>query len=115
VSPWAFEVPDPSVAEEFFRRGQAALVAGETFRAVSDIAGACRHHPDHPNYEAYLCWARFRAEAERGGDREELVGKERGIAEQALVGRRPWPPALVALAMLCAADNDPESAKFHLD
>jgi hypothetical protein len=113
-SPWAFEVSDPSVAEEFFRRGQAALIAGEAFKAVSGIAGACRNHPDHPNYEAYLCWVRFRAEVDRGGNREELIGKERQIAEHALLGRRPWPPALVALALLCAADNDAYSARYHL-
>ena len=37
-SPWGFDVEDPSVAEDFFRRGQAALVAGEAFKAVSGIA-----------------------------------------------------------------------------
>lgn len=114
-SPWAFEVADPSVAQDFFRQGQAALVAGEAFKAVSSIAGACRNHPGHPNYEAYLCWARFRAEVERGGERSELSAKERAIAEESLVGRGPWPRALVALALLCAADADPHSARYHLD
>ncbi len=113
-SPWAFEIGDPTVAEDFFRRGQQALVAGEAFKAVSGIAGACRNHPDHPTYEAYLCWARFRAEVDRGGERDALIGKERQTAEQALLGRRPWPLALVALALLCSADNDPDSARFHL-
>lgn len=111
---WAFDVSDPSVAEEFFKRGQAALIAGQASKAVSEIAGACRNHPEHPTYEAYLCWARFRSEADRGGEREGLARKERQIAEKALIGRRPWPLALVALAMLCAADNDPDSAKYHL-
>lgn len=112
--PWALEIEDPSVSEEFFRRGQAALVAGEAFKAVSGIAGACRNHPDHPVYEAYLCWARFRAGADKGGDRAELAAKERGIAEEFLLGRRPWPNALVALALLCAADADQKSARYHL-
>lgn len=112
--PWAFDVKDPSVSEEFFRRGQAALVAGEAFKAVSGIAGACRNHPDHPVYEAYLCWARFRAGVDKDGDRAELARKERGIAEEFLFGRRPWPNALVALALLCAADGSQERARYHL-
>jgi hypothetical protein len=31
-----------------------------------------------------------------------------------LVGCRPWPRALVALALLCAASNDADSARWHL-
>tara|TARA_R110002096_G_scaffold408076_1_gene607099 strand:+ start:14588 stop:16027 length:1440 start_codon:yes stop_codon:yes gene_type:complete len=112
--PWGLDVEDPSVSEEFFRRGQAALIAGEAFKAVSGIAGACRNHPDHPQYEAYLCWARFRADADKGGDRAQLASKERRIAEEFLLGRRPWPNALVALALLCAADADKDSARYHL-
>ncbi|MCP4445355.1 MAG: J domain-containing protein [Myxococcales bacterium] len=113
--PWAFDVDDETVSEEFFRRGQAALVAGEAFKAVSGIAGACRSHPDHPTYETYLCWARFRAGVDKGEDRATLANKERCIAEQFLLGRRPWPNALVALALLCAADSDSDSARYHLN
>jgi hypothetical protein len=113
-SPWAFDIQNAGAAEDFFRKGQAALVAGEAFKAVSSMAGACRSHPEHPDYEVSLCWARFRAEIERGGDRERLIGKERTTAESHLVGRRPWPRALVALALLCAADGDSDSARFHL-
>jgi hypothetical protein len=114
MCPWALEVEDPTVSEDFFRRGQAALVAGEAFKAVSGIAGACRNHPDHPLYEAYLCWARFRAGVDKGEDRDELATKERRVAEEFLLGRRPWPNALIALALLCAADSDQDSARYHL-
>jgi len=112
--PWAFDVDDTSVSEEFFKRGQAALVGGDPFKAVSGLAGACRNHPDHPTYEAYLCWARFRASVDKGNDRTEAAHKERRIAEEFLLGRRPWPNALVALALLCAADGDRDSARYHL-
>ncbi len=112
--PWAFQVEDAALAEEFFRRGRGALVAGEAFKAVSHLAGACRNHPDHPTYEAYLCWARFRAGVERDQDRGDLAHKERSTAELFLLGRRPWPDALVALALLCAANADPDSARYYL-
>lgn len=115
TAPWAFEVSDAAAASECYQLGQAALVGGEAFKAVSKIAAACRHHPDHPVYEASLCWARFRAELARGGDRALVARKERAIAEEQLWGRRPWPQALVALALLCAADGDAASARFYLD
>ena len=114
TSPWAFEVVDSRAAEEYFRRGQAAMVAGEPFKAVSAIAGACRNHSDHPDYEVSLCWAQFRAEVARGGERDELISKHRKVAEAHVVGRRPWPRALVALALLCSADDDADSARYHL-
>ncbi len=113
-SPWAFDIQDTDVAEEFFRRGQAALVAGEVFKAVSGLAGACRSHPDHADYEVSLCWAEYRAEMERGSERSEVIGRRRADAEAHLVGRRPWPRALVALALLCAADSDAPAARFYL-
>lgn len=113
-SPWAFEVQDAERAEDAFRRGQAALIEGEAFKAVSGIATACRNHPDHPDYEASLCWARYRAELARGGDRGGTISKERATAEAALIGRRPWPRALLALALLSAADGDSDAARWHL-
>jgi hypothetical protein len=112
-SPWTFEAQEAKADAEF-RRGQASLVAGDVFKAVSAFASACRAHPEHPVYEASLCWARYRAEMTRGKQREEIVGKERQAAENALWGRRPFPQALVALALLCAADGDAESARWHL-
>ena len=90
-------------------RGAIALVAGEAFKAVSGIAGACRNHPDHPIYEAYLCWAQFRSGVDKGGDRDSLAKSARATAEDFLLGRRPWPNALVALALLCSADSGPDS------
>ncbi len=111
---WAFGNQQIEAAEEYFRRGQAALVAGEVFKAVSSLAGACRSFPDNADYEISLCWAEFRAEMERGADRAQVIGKRRADAEAHLVGRRPWPRALVALALLCAADSDAPAARYHL-
>jgi hypothetical protein len=31
-----------------------------------------------------------------------------------LLGRRPWPPALIALALLCTAAGDVDAARWHL-
>lgn len=113
-APWAFGPHDRARAEEAFARGQRALVAGEPFKAVSEMAAAARAHPDHPDYEASLAWARYRAELARGKPKEQVIGGERRNAEAALAGRRPWPRALVALALLCAADEDPDAARWHL-
>jgi hypothetical protein len=113
-SPWAFEVYEGNNAEERFRQAQAHLVAGDAFKAVSSFASTCRAHPEQPEYEAYLCWARYRAELARGKPSDEVAGVERKKAEEWLVGRRPWPRALVALAFLCAADGDRDAARFHL-
>src|SRR5204863_9938325 len=113
VSPWAFGPNDRARAEEAFARGQRALLAGEPFKAVSEMAAAARAHADHPDYEASLAWARYRAEASRGA-REDAAREERRNAEVALAGRRPWPRALVALALLCAAAEDADAARWHL-
>jgi hypothetical protein len=113
-STWTFGPHDRTRAEESFARGQRALVAGEPFRAVSEMAAAARAHPDHPDYEASLAWARTRAELARGKPKDQTVDVERKNAEAALAGRRPWPRALVALALLCAADEDPDAARWHL-
>jgi hypothetical protein len=113
-STWVFGPHDRARAEESFARGQRALVAGEPFKAVSEMAAAARAHPDHPDYEASLAWARTRAELARGKPKEQTVAVERKNAEAALAGRRPWPRALVALALLCAADEDPDAARWHL-
>jgi hypothetical protein len=113
-STWTFGPIDRARAEEHFARGQRALVAGEPFKAVSEMAAAARAHPDHPDYEASLAWARTRAELARGKPKDQAVDAERKNAEAALAGRRPWPRALVALALLCAADEDPDAAHWHL-
>jgi len=113
-STWAFGPHDRARAEESFARGQRALVAGEPFKAVSEMAAAARAHADHPDYEASLAWARYRADLARGKPKEQIAPAERRLAEQALAGRRPWPRALVALALLCAADEDPDAARWHL-
>jgi hypothetical protein len=112
-STWAFGPNDAGRAEEAFARGQRALLSGAAFKAVSEMAAAARAHADHPDYEVSLAWARYRAEAEKGG-RADAVKEERKVAEDTLAGRRPWPRALVALALLCAADADPEAARWHL-
>ena len=114
LSTWTFGPHDRQRAEEHLARGQRALVAGEPFKAISEMAAAARAHPDHPDYEASLAWARYRAELARGTPKEQIARTERRAAEQALAGRRPWPRALVALALLCAADEDPDAARWHL-
>lgn len=105
---------DTARAEQHFARGQKALIDGEAFKAVSEFASAARVHPDHPDYEASLAWARYRAEVTRGKDKLETARRERANAEAVTYGRRPWPRALVALALLCAASEDAEAAHWHL-
>jgi hypothetical protein len=97
-----------------FAHGQQALVKGDVFAAVSSLASTARTHPGHPVYESSLCWARFRAESTRGGDRVQIATTELGLAEQSLLGRRAWPQGLVALGLLCVAAGDADSARWHL-
>jgi hypothetical protein len=105
---------DSQRAEQHFARGQKALIDGEAFKAVSEFAAAARLHPDHPDYEASLAWARFRADVARGKDKLEVARRERASAEEVTYGRRPWPRALIALALLCAAAEDADAARWHL-
>lgn len=113
-SSWACDYDEPEHAREAFARGQHALVRGEAFSALSNFAAACRAHPDNADYETYLCWAKFRAAT---GDESTYQLRDlcRRKAEAALVGRRPWPQALIALALLCAADGDAAAARYHLE
>ncbi|HTR52603.1 MAG TPA: J domain-containing protein [Kofleriaceae bacterium] len=111
---WAIEVPAIKAAAEAFARGQRTLAEGDAHRAMSELAMACRHHPGHPEYEANLAWARFRVEVASGKDQQTTARALREGVEQWLVGRRPWPRALVALALLCAAGNDADAARWHL-
>jgi hypothetical protein len=112
---WAIETGAQQQAIEAWGRGQRALGDGDVHRAVGELAAAARNHPGHPDYEANLAWARFRVAIGRDdADRGELARRERGNAEAAMAGTRPWPRANVALALLCAADNDPDSARWHL-
>ena len=111
---WAI---DPHIAQqgiEAFARGQASLGAGEVHKAMSELAAACRLHPGHPDYEANLAWARFRVEVARGGDKFTCADRERAHVEKLLYGCRPWPRALVALALLCAVRGDAESSRWYL-
>jgi len=102
-------------AEESFLSGQKALAAGDVFRAVSDLASAARRLSDEPDYEAYVAWARFLSEEKRGdGDRATAVKRDRRAAEEALLGRRPRPRALLALGLLCEAAGDVTAAREHL-
>jgi len=111
---WAIEVPAIKAAAEAFARGQRTLAEGDAHRAMSELAMACRLHPGHPEYEASLAWARFRIEVAAGKDQQATARAAREGVEQWLVGRRPWPRALVALAMLCAAGGDSDAARWHL-
>ncbi len=113
-STWAIDPAAATAAAEAFARGQAELGAGEPHRAIGELARACRHHPGHPEYEATLAWARFRVGDLAGNQRGELLRRERAFVEDLLLGARPWPRALLALALLCAADGDRASAQWHL-
>ncbi len=112
---WGRREIDAAGAAQAMARGQRALVAGQLFKSVSDMAAACRMHPDHPDYEASLAWARFRADSSRSpDDKAALARRERAVAETALAGHRPWPRALLALGLLCVADGDADAARWHL-
>ena len=111
---WGRADMDPTAGRAAFARGQAALSAGEVFKALSEMASAARAHPSHPVYEAYLSWARYRSDVARGADRAETARRERTSAEAASLGRRPFAQALVALGLLCVADGDAAAAQWHL-
>jgi hypothetical protein len=111
---WAIDELSIKDASESFARGQQVLAAGDVHRAMGEFARACRNHPGHPDYEANLAWVRFRVMVASGKDQRETAIAERHAVEAHLAGRRPWPRALVALALLCAAAGDAESARWHL-
>jgi hypothetical protein len=111
---WAIEGEVAQQAIDSFARGQNALGDGDVHRALSDFAAACRSHPGHPDYEANLAWTRFRVQVASGADKDGCADKERAHVEQLLLGCRPWPRALVALALLCAVRGDSEAARWYL-
>lgn len=111
---WAIDERSLRDAADAFARGQQALADGDVHRAMGDFARACRTHPGHPDYEANLAWVRFRVQVAAGKDQQAMATAERKNVEQYLVGCRPWPRALVALALLCAAGGDADAARFHL-
>ncbi|HEX7699207.1 MAG TPA: hypothetical protein VF403_00710 [Kofleriaceae bacterium] len=111
---WAIDTKDSQLASEAFARGQAALGEGDAHKAMSHFAKAARHHPGHPDYEATLAWVRYRVQVASGRDQVEHARIERAAVESYVVGCRPWPRALVALALLCAAGGDADSARWHL-
>jgi hypothetical protein len=113
-SVWAIDEAALREGAESFARGQAILAQGDAHRAMGEFARACRHHPGHPDYESNLAWARFRVQVAAGKDQREAAAVERKTVEQHLAGRRPWPRALVALALLCAAGGDADAARWHL-
>jgi hypothetical protein len=111
---WAIDTKTSQAAAQAFAKGQQALGDGDAHRAMSAFAQAARHHPGHPDYEANLAWVRHRVQTASGKDVLDSAQAERRLVESFLAGRRPWPRALVALALLCVAGNDPESARWHL-
>ena len=113
-STWAVEANAANAAAEAYGRAQQALTAGDVHRALSEMATAARNHPGHPEYEAGLAWARYRVEVAGGKDQAEIARRERKVAERATAGMRPWPRALLALALLCVADRDLDSARWYL-
>jgi hypothetical protein len=111
---WAIDPGPATQAQEIYARAQQALGAGDVHRAIGDLAAACRQHPGHPEYEASLAWARYRVQVTAGKDQAETARTERRTVEALVSGTRSWPRALLALALLCAADEDREAARFHL-
>ena len=111
---WAIDPQAVQTAAAMFARGQTSLGAGDVHKAMGDLAGACRHFPGNPDYEANLAWARYRVQVASGRDRVEAAVAERRTVEAQLMGCRPWPRALVALALLCAAAGDADAARWHL-
>jgi hypothetical protein len=111
---WAIDATTAQSAAAAFARGQRSLGEGDVHKAMSDLATACRQFPGHPEYEANFAWARYRVQVGSGRDRVEAALAERKTLEQLLLGCRPWPRALVALALLCAAAGDADAARWHL-
>jgi hypothetical protein len=111
---WAIDPSAVQTAAAAFARGQRNLGAGDVHKAMSDLAAACRQFPGHPDYEASLAWARYRVQVASGRDRIEAAVAERAALERLLLGCRPWPRALVALALLCAAAGDADAARWHV-
>jgi hypothetical protein len=111
---WSLDAPTITAAATAYARGQHALGAGDVHKAMSELAAACRLFPGHPEYEASLAWARYRVQVASGRDQREAALAERKTVDDLLLGRRPWPRALVALALLCAAAGDIDSARWHL-
>jgi hypothetical protein len=114
VTEWAHSRLDPAPAFEALAASQKALLDGDVYKALSTAAQACRLFPGHAELETSLAWARFRADVQGGKDRAETARRERATADRWNLGRRPWPRALVALGLLCAADGDADSARWHL-
>jgi CheY-like chemotaxis protein len=107
---------DPEAAAAF-QAGQAALAAGEAFRAVSQLAAAARLDPDEPDYEAYAGWARYLAEHARGtsGDTRAVLARETRVIEGMLVGRRPRGRALYVLGLMAQVMGDLDLARTSLN
>jgi hypothetical protein len=111
---WALDPDEARKAQEAYARGQASLGGGDVHRAMRDLATACRYHPGHPDYEASLAWVRYRIQVDSGRDRVEAAMAERRHVEEMLLVCRAWPHALIALALLCLASGDADSARWHL-
>ena len=111
---WAIDPSQVGTAANAFARGQQALGEGDVHKAMGELALACRTFPGQPEYEANLAWARYRVQVASGRDRIEAAVTERRVVEGLLIGCRPWPRALLALALLCAASGDADSARWHL-
>jgi hypothetical protein len=111
---WAVDPACAQTAAAAFARGQRSLGEGDVHKAMGELATACRQFPGHPEYEASLAWARYRVQVSSGRDRIEAAVAERKELERQLLGCRPWPRALVALALLCAAAGDVDASRWHL-
>lgn len=102
-------------AEEIFVRGQQALAAGDSFRAMSELAAAARRCPTDPEFDVWAAWARVLAERARGGAPKLEAARARAGAEEALAGRRPTARSLLPLAYLCEVAGDTDFARYHYE
>ena len=102
-------------AEQEFLAGQRALSRSDVKKAISFFAAAARKYPGHADYESYLAWARYRESLDNDEDKLDAAMRERTRVEEAHSGRPPRPRALLALALLCAASEDPGAAAWYLD
>lgn len=106
---------DRAGAEDEFLAGQRALSRSDVKKALAFFAAAARRYPDHADYNGYLGWARYREALDNDEDKMAAAMRERNRIEEAQSGRAPRPRALLALALLCAASEDPAAAAWYLD
>ncbi|MFH0899876.1 MAG: DUF4388 domain-containing protein [Pseudomonadota bacterium] len=105
---------DQFAAEAAFQRGLAELSSGRTIEASIDFARARALAPAEPEYSCYEIWASCLQAIDSGAAPKTTAEAARARMEATLVGRRPRPRALYALALVCQAMDDSKTAREHL-